>query len=83
MVQGEITPQEVYELICKTELPKVQSYNARDGSQLFFRHFPANSNRVVILLHRIAEDRKYLFRFAEYVSSKNLAQVYTPDLRGC
>ncbi|OAH53551.1 hypothetical protein AWH48_09700 [Domibacillus aminovorans] len=30
----------------------------------------------------LAEDRKYLFRFAEYVPSKKLAQVYTLNLRG-
>jgi non-heme chloroperoxidase len=82
MTQSEINPQEMYKLICKAELPKVRFYEARDKSQLFFRYYPANSNWVVILLHGVAEDGKYLFRFAEYISSKNLAQVYTPDLRG-
>lgn len=47
MAQSEISPQEMYELICNAELPEVQAYEARDRSLLYFRHYPAESNNVV------------------------------------
>lgn len=63
-------------------LPECQSYTAKDGSMLYFRFYPAQSENVMILLHGISEDSKYLYPLAEFVSSNNLANVYTPDLRG-
>lgn len=36
----------------------------------------------MILIHGICEDGKYLHWIADYISSRNLAHVYTPDLRG-
>ncbi|MBU8907895.1 alpha/beta hydrolase [Desertibacillus haloalkaliphilus] len=59
-----------------------ESYQARDGEELFFRYYPAQSNKVMILLHGISEDSKYLLPLATFVSKENLAHVYTPDLRG-
>ena len=82
MNHSEIKPEEMYELICGANLPQQQTYLTRDKSKLYVRHYPSDSNRIFILLHGISEDSKYLFRLAEYVSSNNLAQVYTPDLRG-
>jgi non-heme chloroperoxidase len=82
MPQNEITPQEMLESISKAKLPNIQTYVARDESPLFYRHYPADSAWTVTLLHGLAEDGKYLYRLAEFISSKNLAQVYTHDLRG-
>lgn len=82
MELSEITAQEMYEQICHAALPELQSFETRNKSKLFFRHYPAESNLVVILLHGIAEDGKYLFRLAEYLSNNQIAQVYTPDVRG-
>lgn len=79
---SEISPEEMYEHIIQAKLPKEQFYETRDKSRLSYRHYSANSKLVIILLHGIAEDGKYLFRLAEYLSSKQIAQVYTPDLRG-
>ncbi|BCJ85516.1 alpha/beta hydrolase [Effusibacillus dendaii] len=36
----------------------------------------------MIILHGISEDSKYLKPLAEFISANNLANVYTPDLRG-
>jgi non-heme chloroperoxidase len=78
----EITPKQLTELIRNEILPELTSFEARDGSKQYYRHYPSDSDRVMILLHGIAEDSKYLFQLARFISTNNLAQVFTPDLRG-
>jgi non-heme chloroperoxidase len=63
-------------------LPECTSYPARDGTRLDYRFYPAHSRTVVILLHGISIDGQYLHGLAQYLSQQNIAQVYTPDLRG-
>ncbi|QJD86566.1 alpha/beta fold hydrolase [Cohnella herbarum] len=63
-------------------LPPIQTYEARDGRSLCYRHYLADSNKVVILLHGISEDGQYLHPLAEFISKRQLAQVIVPDLRG-
>jgi non-heme chloroperoxidase len=63
-------------------LPTVQTYEARDGRSLCYRLYPANSDRIILLLHGISEDGQYLHPLAEFISKQHLAQVYVPDLRG-
>jgi len=63
-------------------LPSIQTYEARDGRSLCYRHYEAQSDRVVILLHGISEDGQYLHPLADFISGKGLAQVVVPDLRG-
>ncbi|MBM7570546.1 alpha/beta hydrolase [Aquibacillus albus] len=66
-----------------TNLPDLLSYQATDGNHLYYRHYEAsNPGSIVILLHGIGEDSKYLEPLAAYLSSENLAHVFTPDLRG-
>jgi len=65
-----------------SSLPELQSFAARDGTQLAYRHYPAESDKIVILLHGSGWHSKYFLPLAEFISSKGLAQVYTPDLRG-
>ena len=79
---GEISPEELYDLIVGAEIPDAESYETRDKKKGYFRHYQAESNKVLILLHGVSEDGKYLFRLAQHLTSINLAQVYTPDLRG-
>ena len=33
-----------------SRLPELKKYAARDGEQLSFRHYPSNSNKILILL---------------------------------
>ncbi|PLR89081.1 alpha/beta hydrolase [Bacillus sp. T33-2] len=63
-------------------LPASPTYSTRNGSSLIYRYYPAQSESAMILIHGISEDSKYLYPLAEFVSSNNLAKVYTPDLRG-
>lgn len=59
-----------------------QTYRARDGEELPFRYYSAETNIVIVLLHGIIEDSKYLSKLAKSLADKNIAHVYTPDLRG-
>lgn len=61
---------------------ELKPFQARDGSTLYYRYYPAPSNYVMILLHGICEDSKYLMPMAEFISGERLAHVYTLDLRG-
>jgi alpha-beta hydrolase superfamily lysophospholipase len=63
-------------------LPELESFEARDGTMLAYRHYPADADTVLILLHGSGWHSSYLLPLAEFVSSENLAHVYTPDLRG-
>lgn len=63
-------------------LPQIQTYEARDGRSLCYRHYVADSNKVMILLHGVSVDGQYLHPLAEFISKQQLAQVYVPDLRG-
>ena len=65
-----------------TNVPQLKTFAARDGKLLGYRHYPAKSHRVIILLHGSGWHSRYLLPFAESISSEDLAQVYTPDLRG-
>ena len=63
-------------------LPSLKNFIARDGKQLAYRHYPARSDRMIILLHGSGWHSRYFLPLAEFISSEGLAQVVTPDLRG-
>jgi alpha-beta hydrolase superfamily lysophospholipase len=65
-----------------SELPKLQNYTARDGTLLAYRHYPAESNKVLILLHGSGWHSQYFLPLAGFIASQDIAHVYTPDLRG-
>lgn len=65
-----------------TNLPELQTFTASDGKELAYRHYPAQSDKVLILLHGSGYHSRYLLPLAEFISAEGLAQVYTPDLRG-
>jgi alpha-beta hydrolase superfamily lysophospholipase len=65
-----------------SNLPPLQAYEARDGAMLSYRHYPADADKVLLLLHGSGYHSQYLLPLAEFVSAENLAHVYTPDLRG-
>jgi len=65
-----------------SSLPELKSFTARDGTQLAYRHYPAESDKIVILLHGSGWHSRYFLPLAEFISTEGLAQVYTPDLRG-
>ncbi|WP_028864043.1 alpha/beta hydrolase [Psychromonas aquimarina] len=65
-----------------TSLPKLHSFAARDGKNMSYRHYPAQSDTVLILVHGSGWHSRYFLPLAEFISSEGLAEVYTPDLRG-
>ncbi|MGB2954752.1 MAG: alpha/beta hydrolase [Anaerolineales bacterium] len=65
-----------------TNLPQLQFFAARDGQDLGYRHYPSDTDKVLILVHGSGYHSQYLLPLAEFVSTEGLAQVYTPDLRG-
>lgn len=69
-------------LVDYTNLPGLQHYTAGDGTRLDYRHYPAHSENVVVLLHGSGWHSRYFLPLAEFMATENLARVYTPDLRG-
>ncbi|WP_232504216.1 alpha/beta hydrolase [Shewanella benthica] len=65
-----------------SDMPALQSYTARDGTQLDYRYYPSDSNKVLILLHGSGWHSQQFFPLAKYISEQGLAKVVTPDLRG-
>jgi len=65
-----------------SSLPTLKRFNARDGAALSYRHYPTQSNKIIILLHGSGWHSQYFLPLAKFISSESLAQVYTPDLRG-
>jgi len=65
-----------------TNLPVLNKFKARDDSSLKYRHYPSQSNKIIILIHGSGWHSRYFLPLAEFLSSEGLAQVFTPDLRG-
>jgi len=65
-----------------SRLPKLQAFVARDGKKLAYRHYPSQSEKILILLHGSGWHSQYFYPLAEFLSSRNLSRVFTPDLRG-
>jgi non-heme chloroperoxidase len=63
-------------------MPLLSSYECRDESKLNYRHYPAKSDNVLILLHGSGWHSQYFYLLSKYLSSENIINVYTPDLRG-
>ncbi len=63
-------------------LPNLETYPARDGTALEYRHYPADSGKTLILLHGSGWHSRYFLPLAEAVAASGAARVYTPDLRG-
>ena len=65
-----------------TGLPSFLKYRTRDDNLLSYRYYPAASDTSLILLHGAGWHSRYLFPLADDISERNLAKVFTPDLRG-
>jgi len=78
--QGGLVFKELF--VDYKSIPQLRTFPARDGAQLAYRHYPAQSDKVIVLLHGSGWHSQYFLPLAEFISSEGLAQVYTPDLRG-
>ncbi len=63
-------------------LPELKKYVARDGVRLSYRHYPAESDKVVVFLHGSGWHSQYFLPISKFLSTEGLSEVYTPDLRG-
>jgi pimeloyl-ACP methyl ester carboxylesterase len=63
-------------------IPPLQQYSARDGEHLDYRYYPSKAKTLVILLHGSAWHSRYFYNLAKNLSSQDVAQFITPDLRG-
>jgi non-heme chloroperoxidase len=78
----DIKSGQLLALVKNAPLPELAAYQARDGSSLHYRHYPAGCGRIMVLLHGVSEDSKYLHYLAEYIASRGLTEVFVLDLRG-
>jgi alpha-beta hydrolase superfamily lysophospholipase len=63
-------------------LPPLETFEARDGTELSYRHYASDADQVLVLLHGSGWHSSYFLPLAAFISAENLAHVYTPDLRG-
>lgn len=63
-------------------LPDVRTFAARDGRRLGYRFYPADTRRVLILIHGSGYHGRYLHPLASAIAAANAARVYVPDQRG-
>jgi non-heme chloroperoxidase len=78
--KGDLAFKELF--IDYKNIPALKTFVARDNKKLSYRHYPAQSDRTIILLHGSGWHSRYFLPLAAFISSEGLAQVYTPDLRG-
>lgn len=64
------------------DMPPLVPYQTRGSETLYVRHYKANTQVQLILLHGAAAHSAYLYELAHYLSHHQIANVYTPDLRG-
>jgi non-heme chloroperoxidase len=57
-------------------------YTARDGSELFYRYLPGDTNTALVLLHGSGSEGRYLMPLATKLNSSTGISVVIPDLRG-
>jgi hypothetical protein len=69
-------------LVDYRDIPQLKTFIARDGSQLVYRHYLAQSDKVMILLHGSGWHSQYFLPLARFISSEGLAQVYTRQTYG-
>lgn len=66
----------------ESSLPPREPFEARDGTRLWYRHYPSRSDTALVLLHGSAADSRYLSAIARDLADSGAAAVYTPDVRG-
>ncbi len=63
-------------------LPSLEHFRARDGAALPLRHFAADADCALILLHGSGHHGRYLAPLAARLAGASAARVLVPDLRG-
>lgn len=63
-------------------LPRLTFFKARDDVPIALRYYDADSDLVLILLHGATTHDSLYSPLARFMSTRNLAQIYAPTLRG-
>lgn len=64
------------------KIAPLTTFGTRGGERLGYRLYPAWSENLLMLIHGVGGDSRYLAIAAHAISSAGLAVVVTPDLRG-
>jgi pimeloyl-ACP methyl ester carboxylesterase len=63
-------------------VPNAAFCKVRDGLDLAYRHYPADSDRALVLLHGSAGHGGHLHVLGRAIAACGAAEVFLPDLRG-
>ncbi|GGK03721.1 alpha/beta hydrolase [Lentibacillus kapialis] len=70
-------------------LPEEKTFEAKDGQQLTYRYYSSRSRQdgsdqktILVLIHGSGYHSTYLWSLASNLADKQIADVYTPDMRG-
>jgi non-heme chloroperoxidase len=70
-----------YATVDFSDLPRVQTYAARDGTQLGYRAYEGTVDRVVVMIHGSSDNGSGMHALAKAMRDAG-ASVYVPVLRG-
>lgn len=65
-----------------SNMPQYKTYVCRDKTKLDYHHYPAQSEKILILIHGSGWHNQYFYKLADHLSSNNITNVYAPNLRG-
>ena len=68
----------------RSTMPRLERFNARDGTELAYRHYPARSQptgRVAILVHGSSGSSVAVHALADALAARGV-ETYAPDIRG-
>ena len=68
----------------RSTMPRLERFNARDGTELAYRHYPARSQpagRVAILVHGSSGSSVAVHALADALGARGV-ETYAPDIRG-
>ena len=64
------------------DMPPLEPFTPRDGNELCFRRYPANSRVHAVLVHGSSSHSAYWHAFATRLAQHDVANIYAIDLRG-
>ena len=81
--EGVFDVTELFPLVDQiAEMAPLEFYRARDGAELGFRRYAAETSVYFILVHGSSSHSAYWHPFAKFLSESGAANVYAVDLRG-
>ena len=63
------------------KIPTIKSIRNRYGEAIYFREFESTSNTLVVLVHGMGGDSRYLTQLGLQISQKTGFRILLPDLK--